>query len=94
MPRTWNKADLAESVAEKAGLTKKDAAAAVDALVETITGALRNRDKVQLVGFGVFETRARKERLARNPRTNEEIRVAASTVPAFKAGRALRDAVK
>lgn len=94
MPRTWNKADLAEAVAEKSGLNRKDAAAAIDALVDTITGALRNRDKVQLLGFGAFETRRRKQRRARNMQTKEEMIVPASTVPAFRAGRALKDAVK
>ncbi|NSW54815.1 MAG: HU family DNA-binding protein [Armatimonadetes bacterium] len=92
--RSWNKADLVEAVANKTGLSKKDAGAALDAAVETITNALKNGDKVTLVGFGTFESRKRGERKAKNPRTGEEIIVAASNVPAFKAGKALKDAVK
>ena len=94
MPKTWNKADLVEAVAVKAEISKKEAAAALDALLETMTTALKNRDKVQLIGFGSFVTRERKERKAKNLRTGEQIIVPATTVPAFKAGRALKDAVK
>jgi len=92
--KTWNKGDLVEAVAEKSGLSKKDAAAAVDAFVDTIVSALKNKDKVQLTGFGSFEVRERKERKAKNLRTKEEIIVPASSVPAFKPGKALKDAVK
>lgn len=94
MARTYNKGDLVEAVAEKADLSKKDAGAALEALLDTITTALSNRDKVTLVGFGSFEARARGERKAKNPQTGAEIIVPATTVPAFKAGRAFKDAVK
>lgn len=94
MARSWNKSDLVEAVAGKTGMSKKDAGAALDALVETVTTALTNGDRVALVGFGTFETRKRGERKAKNPRTGEEIIVAAANVPAFKAGKALKDAVK
>lgn len=94
MPRTWNKADLVEAISEKAGLSKKDAAAALEGLVETLTTALSNKDKVTMVGFGTFETRARGERKAKNLHTGEDIIVPATTVAAFKAGKALKDAVK
>lgn len=93
MPRTWNKSDLAQAVAEKTGLSKKDAAAAVEAVLATVVEALKNRDKVQLTGFGSFETRTRKERKAKNMRTREDIIVPASTVPAFRPGKSLKDAV-
>jgi DNA-binding protein HU-beta len=92
--KTWNKGDLVDAVAEKSGLSKKDAAAAVEAMVETVVGALKNKDKVQLTGFGSFEVRERKERKAKNLATGAEIIVPASSVPAFKAGKALKDAVK
>jgi len=88
-----NKAELIASVAEKAELTKKDAEKAVAALLTTVEGALANGDKVQLVGFGTFEIRARAARKGRNPQTGEEISIAAAKVPVFKAGKALRDAV-
>jgi DNA-binding protein HU-beta len=91
--RTWNKADIVDAVAEKAGMTKKDAGAAVEAVLDTITTALKNKDKVQITGFGTFETRARGERKARNPQTGAEVVVPASNAPAFKAGKALKDAV-
>lgn len=94
MGKTWNKGDLVDAVAEKSGLSKKDAAAAVEAMVETVVGALKNKDKVQLTGFGSFEVRERKERKAKNLATGAEIIVPASSVPAFKAGKALKDAVK
>lgn len=94
MGKTWNKGDLVDAVAEKSGLSKKDAAAAVDAVVEAIVGALKNKDKVQLTGFGSFEVRERKERKAKNLATGAEIIVPASSVPAFKPGKALKDAVK
>ncbi len=94
VPKTWNKSDLVEAVANKTSITKKDAAAALDALLDTVMGALKNRDKVQLVGFGTFEVRQRKERKAKNLQTHEEITLPASQAPAFRAGRALKDAVK
>lgn len=87
------KAELAAIVAEKAGLTKKDADAAITAVVEAVTEALVKGDKVQLVGFGTFEVRERGARKGLNPRTKEVIEIAASKQPAFKAGKALKDAV-
>ena len=88
-----NKAELVTSVAEKAEITKKDASAAIDAVFDTITDSLVNNDKVQLVGFGTFEVRERSERTGKNPRTGEEIIIPATKVPAFKAGKALKDKV-
>lgn len=88
-----NKAELVTSVAEKAEITKKDASAAIEAVLDTITDALVNNDKVQLVGFGTFEVRERSERTGKNPRTGEKIIIPAAKVPAFKAGKALKDKV-
>ena len=88
-----NKAELVAAVAEKAGLSKKDSEKAVNAAFDAISAALVNGDKVQLVGFGSFETKERNARVGRNPRTKEEIEIPASRVPAFKAGKALKDAV-
>ena len=89
-----NKTELIAKVADKSALTKKDADKAITALIETITEALSKDDKVQLVGFGTFEVRARAERKGRNPLTKAEITIPASKVPAFKAGKALKDAIK
>ena len=89
-----NKAELVAAVAEKTALSKKDSEKAVNAAFEAITAALVAGDKVQLVGFGSFETKERNARIGRNPRTKEEIEIPASRVPAFKAGKALKDAVK
>jgi len=89
-----NKTDLVNSVAETAELSKKDATKAVDAVFESIQAALAKGDKVQLIGFGNFEIRERAARKGRNPQTGEEIEIAASKVPAFKPGKALKDAVK
>ena len=88
-----NKAELINAVAEKAALSKKGSEAAVNAALEAITAALADGEKVQLVGFGSFEVKKREERVGRNPKTNEEIKIPASKVPAFKAGKALKDAV-
>ena len=88
-----NKAELVAAVAEKTALSKKDSEKAVNAAFEAITAALVAGDKVQLVGFGSFETKERNARIGRNPRTKEEIEIPASRVPAFKAGKALKDAV-
>jgi len=89
-----NKAELVVSVADKAGLTKKDAEAAVNAFVASIEGALVKEEKVQLIGFGTFEIRPRKARQGRNPRKpGEVIKIAASKAPVFKAGKALKDSV-
>jgi len=89
-----NKQDLVGFVAEKAGLSKKESDAAVTAVIEGITDTLAKGGKVQLVGFGTFETRHREAREGRNPSTGETIKIAAQNVPAFKAGKALKDKVK
>lgn len=89
-----NKTELINAVAEKSELSKKDATSAVDAVFEVITGSLQNSEKVQLIGFGNFEVRERAARKGRNPQTGEEIEIPASNVPAFKPGKALKDAVK
>ena len=89
-----NKADLINHVAANADLSKAAAAEAVEAVLGGITGALQNGDAVSLVGFGTFSVAARAARTARNPRTGEPIEVAASKAPKFKAGKALKDAVK
>ena len=89
-----NKADLIDRVAGKTNLTKKDATATVEALFETIQEALAGEERVQIIGFGTFEVRERAARKGRNPQTGEEIQIAASKVPAFKPGKALKDAVK
>ena len=88
------KVELISHVAETAGLSKTDAAAAVDAVLSGVTGALSSGDSVSLVGFGTFSVTARAARTARNPRTGEPIQVAASKAPKFKAGKGLKDAVK
>ncbi len=89
-----NKTDLIAKVAELTEFTKKDSAKAVDAVFEAISGALKAGEGVQLIGFGSFEVRKRAARKGRNPQTGAEIKIAASNVPAFKAGKALKDAVK
>jgi len=88
-----NKAELVAAVAEKSGLSKKDSEKAVNAAFDTISSALVKGDKVQLVGFGSFETKVRNARIGRNPRTKQEIEIPASRVPTFKVGKALKDAV-
>ena len=88
-----NKAELISAAAEKAGISKKDTEAVVTAVLDTIAGALAEGEKVQLVGFGSFESKKRAERIGRNPKTKESIKIPASTVPIFKAGKALKDAV-
>lgn len=88
-----NKADIVTAVAEKAGISKKDAEKAVSAVLETISEALIAGDKVQLVGFGGFEVKERAARLGRNPRTKESIEIPASRTPVFKPGKSLKDAV-
>ena len=88
-----NKTELIAAVAEKTDLSKKDADAAVSAVLGAITDALKAGDKIQLVGFGTFEVRNRAAKQGRNPRTGENMTVPASKVPAFKAGKALKDAV-
>lgn len=88
-----NKTELIAAVAEKTDLSKKDADAAVSAVLGAITDALKAGDKIQLVGFGTFEVRNRAAKQGRNPRTGETMTVPASKVPTFKAGKALKDAV-
>ncbi len=89
-----NKAELVAAVAEKANMTKKDAEVAVNAFIDVVEAALVRQEKVQLIGFGTFETRGRKERQGRNPRKpGEVIKIEASNAPVFKAGKALKDAV-
>ena len=87
------KAELVTSIAEKTGLTKKDSEKALAAFVDTVTETLAKGDSIQLVGFGTFEVRERAAREGINHRTKEKIEIAATKVPAFKAGRALKDAV-
>ena len=88
-----NKAELIEAVAEHAEMTKAEAARAVDAVVSSITAAMKKQDDVSLIGFGTFTVRDRAARAGRNPQTGETIQIAAAKVPAFKAGKALKDAV-
>ncbi len=89
-----NKADLVAVVAQKAAMTKRDAEKSVNAVVESIQEALGKGEKVSLVGFGTFWVRPREARKGRNPRTGEEISIEARNVPAFKAGKVLRDSVE
>ena len=88
-----NKTELIGAVAEKAEMTKKDAEKAVNAVLASIEEAMAEGDKVQLVGFGTFEVRSRAARTGRNPQTGKEIKIAATKVPAFKPGKALKDSV-
>ena len=88
-----NKAELISAVSEKTGLSKKDSEKAINATFDTIGESLEAGDKVQLVGFGVFDVKERAARIGRNPKTKEEIEIPASRVPTFKAGKALKDVV-
>lgn len=88
-----NKTELVNLMAEKAGLTKKDTELALKAFIESVEEALKEGKKVQLIGFGTFETRERAERKGRNPRTKEEITIPAATVPVFKAGKEFKEIV-
>ena len=88
-----NKTELINEIAVKACLSKKDAENALNATIDTNTEALSNGDKVQLVGFGGFETKKREARMGRNPKTKEAIEIPASRVPVFKAGKALKDKI-
>ncbi len=89
-----NKTELVAAVAAKAELSKKDAEAAVKAVTDAITEALADGDKVALVGFGTFDVKTRAARTGKNPRTGEKIEIVEAKVPSFKAGSALKDAVK
>ena len=88
-----NKTELIAAVAEKAGMTKKDAERAVNAALDTITATLAEGGRVQLSGFGIFEVKEREARTGRNPRTKETIQIPATRLPAFKASKALKDVV-
>ena len=88
-----NKSELIDAVASAADLSKASATKAVDAVLDTVTNTLKNGEQVTLVGFGTFEVRARAARSGRNPQTGETISIKASNAPAFKAGKALKDAV-
>ena len=88
-----NKTELIAAMSEKSGLTKKDSEAALSAFLESVEAALKNGDKVQLVGFGTFEVKVRPAREGINPQTKEKVKIAASKAPVFKAGKALKDAL-
>jgi len=88
-----NKSELVDAIADASGLSKADSGRAVDALVKSVTKALKKGQTVSLVGFGTFSVRKRAARTGRNPRTGETIKIKASKNPAFKAGKALKDAV-
>lgn len=88
-----NKTELIASVAEKSGMSKKDAEKALSAVLDSITETLAAGDKVQLIGFGTFETKLREARVGRNPSTGEPVNIAAARLPQFKAGKALKDVV-
>lgn len=88
-----NKAELINAVAAKTEVSKKEAEAVIAATLDAITAAMQQGDKVQLVGFGSFEVKSRAERIGRNPKTKEEIKIPASKIPTFKAGKALKETV-
>lgn len=88
-----NKGELVAALAEKSELSKKDSEVALNALIDVIGDAMAKGEKVQLIGFGTFEAKSRPARVARNPRTGEEVKIGASKAPAFKAGKALKDKV-
>ncbi len=88
-----NKTELVAAIADKAGLTKKDAEEVVNAFTDTVTKALKKGDKVQLVGFGTFEVSKRSARTGRNPQTGETMKIAAAKAPKFKPGKAFKDAL-
>ena len=88
-----NKAELINAVAASADVSKKDTEAVIPAMLDTITEALKEGDKVQLVGFGSFEVKKRAARIGRNPRTKEEIEIPATVLPVFKAGKLLKDTI-
>ena len=88
-----NKTELVEAIAAAADITKAEANKALDAFIDNVTETLKKGDKVTLIGFGTFETRERSARTGRNPQTGTEIQIAASTTPAFKAGKKLKDAL-
>ncbi|HUC92955.1 MAG TPA: HU family DNA-binding protein [Paenibacillus sp.] len=89
-----NKTDLVNNISAKSGLTKRDVEAVLNGFLGEVTEALQSGDKVQLIGFGTFETRSRSGRVGRNPQTGKTIEIPASKIPAFKAGNKLKDAIK
>jgi len=88
-----NKSELIDAIADSADISKAAAGRAVDAFVESITGALKSGDQVTLIGFGTFSVKDRAARTGRNPQTGQEIQIAAAKIPSFKAGKGLKDAV-
>jgi len=88
-----NKKELIKSVADKSAISQKDVTAVLDALIETISYTLKNKDSIALVGFGTFETVERAARVGRNPKTGAEIQIPASISPKFKAGKTLKDTI-
>jgi len=88
-----NKTELVAAVAEKTGMTKKDAERVINATIDTVTENLVKGEKVQMSGFGLFEVKAREARVGRNPRTKETIQIPATRLPAFKASKALKDLI-
>lgn len=89
-----NKTELVSAMAEKAGTSKKDTEAILNAFIETVESTVKSGDKIQLVGFGTFESRERSAREGKNPQTGEKIQIAACRVPAFKVGKAFKDMLK
>ena len=89
-----NKSELISAVSEHSGLTKVDSEKAIEAVLDTIVDTVANDEKVQLIGFGTFEKRHRSERMGHDPRTNQSIKIAATDVPHFKAGKAFKESVK
>lgn len=89
-----NRTELVAAIAEKSGTSKKDADAMLKAFIETVQDTVKAGDKIQLVGFGTFESRERSAREGKNPQTGEKINIAACKVPAFKAGKAFKDMLK
>ncbi len=89
-----NRTELVAAIAEKAGTSKKDAEAMLNAFIGTVQDTVKAGDKIQLVGFGTFESKARAEREGKNPQTGEKIKIAACKVPTFKAGKAFKDMLK
>jgi DNA-binding protein HU-beta len=89
-----NKSELIDAIAESSGLSKADAGRALDGFIGAVTGALSKGDSVTLVGFGTYAVKERAERMGRNPQTGREITISAARLPSFKAGKALKDAIK
>ncbi|ESS71389.1 DNA-binding protein HU-beta [Methyloglobulus morosus KoM1] len=89
-----NKSELIDAIAESSGLTKADAGRALEGFIGAVTGALSKGDSVTLVGFGTYAVKERAERVGRNPQTGREITISAARLPSFKAGKALKDAIK